>query len=461
MPSTPHKTNLLFVIAFAIIFFASLSAQAKVFNAKEFKLDNGLQVIVVENNRAPVITHMLWYKVGAADEQAGFSGMAHYLEHLLFKGTETIGPGEFSRIVKKNGGSDNAFTSYDYTAYFQSVPKEHLEKMMQLEADRMFNTAPPPDHYASEKKVVLEERRQVTENDPRSLFGEQMRSMLFTNHPYGTPVIGWMDEIKTYEWDDVRAFYQDWYAPNNAILIVSGDVKADEVKELAEKIYGGLAAKELPVEPRPVLPPSAAKSSLTLEHPSIHQESFQRIYLAPSYAEKRKDALALDLLQEILSGGPTTRIYQSLVVEQKIAVSAGLSFSGGSEDYGTTWLYGTPVEGVSLQQLETALEAEIEKVIRDGVTAKELNDAIKRMQDAAIFARDSIAGPAMIIGRAITTGQTLEQVENWPEEIASITVDDIQKAVTQYLDRDNPWHRTPVSGYLKPKKEEPKEGEIQ
>lgn len=440
------------VFAIAIIIFTHPSF-AKVFNAESFTLENGLQVIVVNNKRAPVITHMIWYKVGAADEQAGFSGMAHYLEHLLFKGTEKVAPGEFSRIVKQNGGNDNAFTSYDYTAYFQSIATEHLEKMMTMEADRMLNANPPADHYASEKKVVLEERRQTTENDPRRLFSEQMRSQFFINHPYGTPVIGWMDEIKTYEWGDVKKFYDRWYAPNNAVVIISGDVTLDDVKPIAEKTYGLLPKKNTPARTRPVLPPSDAPSEIHKTHASVHQPYFQKMFLAPSYKTSRKEALALDVLQEILSGGPTTRFYKSLVIDQKIAVSAGMSFSGGSLDYGTIWTYGTPKGETTLKELEAAIDYEIAKVIETGVSDTEVMDAIQRLKDSAIYARDSLAGPAMIIGRSITTGQTLEEIENWPVDISKVSKEDIQEAAKKYLDINAPWHRAPITGYLMPEKQ--------
>ncbi|NQZ14915.1 MAG: insulinase family protein [Alphaproteobacteria bacterium] len=443
------------VAALFLFFICSMQlAAAKIFDAKSFTLDNGLEVIVVENPRVPVVTHMIWYKVGAADEQAGFSGMAHYLEHLLFKGTEKVVPGDFSKTVKQNGGNDNAFTSQDYTAYFQSIPSDHLEKMMEMETDRMLNAAPPPEHYASEKNVVLEERRQNTENDPRALFNEQMRSVMFPNHPYGTPVIGWMDEIKTYEWNDVKKFYDTWYAPNNAFLVVSGDVTVEEVKELAEKTYGRLSQKELPKRVRPVLPPSIAQTNLTLEHERIHQPAFQRGYLAQSYAQNREDALALDVLQEILSGGATTRFYKSLVVEKKLAISAGFSYSGNSKDYASAWVYGTPAQGVSLDTLKDAIEAELTNVIENGVSEQEVTNAITRIQDSAVFARDSLSGPAMIIGRSLTTGSSLEEIENWPDDIASITAKKVQDVAIKYLDINAPWHRAPVSGYLLPKEKE-------
>ncbi|MCI5059867.1 MAG: insulinase family protein [Alphaproteobacteria bacterium] len=425
-------------------------AQAGVFNAQKFTLKNGLEVVVIPNHRAPVVTHMLWYRVGAADELPGLSGMAHYFEHLMFKGTKKLEPGEFSRTVKKLGGNDNAFTGQDYTAYFQSISVEHLGRMMKMEADRMQNLNPPEADFISEKKVVLEERRQRTENDPRGLFTEQMRSSLFVNHPYAIPTIGWMDEIKTYEWEDVKSFYETWYAPNNAVLIVSGDITAKELKPLAQKTYGKIKAKKLPERMRPKVASAIGETKMTLEHKAIHQPYFQRLYLAPASSKFKEDALALYVLEEIVSGGPTARLYKNLVVEQKKAVSVGMSYSGDSLDYGTIWFSATPATGVSVENLEHLVDQEIVKVIKDGVTEDEVKDAIQRLQDQAIYARDSLAGPAMIFGHALTTGSTIDDIENWPEDIARVTAEQVQEVTQKYLSPYNPWIRPPVTGYVFP-----------
>ena len=444
----------IFSIICLLAVIQSGGSQAKVFNAETFTLDNGLQVIVVPNHRAPVVTHMVWYKVGAIDEPQGLSGMAHYLEHLLFKGTETLAPGEFSRIVKRLGGNDNAFTGQDYTAYFQSIPKQHLPEMMMMEADRMVNLKVPLDHFALEKKVVLEERRQRTENDPKGLFGEQMRSALFVNHAYGTPVIGWMHEIKEYEWDDIEKFYQSWYAPNNAIVIISGDVTADEVRPMVAKSYGKVKAKELPERLTSTVPPSIGDTVMTLSHPTIHQPTWQNIRLAPSYGQNKTDSLALQVLEEIMSGNATARLYQNLVVDKKRAVSIGLSYSGSARDTGTLSLYGSPAEGVSLDELAVDVQNEIKAVITDGVTEDEVKEAVQRMQDSADYARDSLSGPAMTIGFNIMTGSTLDDIENWPEDISGVTAEDVKRVAALYLNDDKPWRRVSVTGHLIPMKKE-------
>lgn len=431
-----------------------VSGQAKVFNAQSFKLDNGLEVIIAPNDRAPVITSMVWYKVGAADEKPGLSGMAHYFEHLMFKGTEKLTPGEFSIIVKKLGGNDNAFTGQDYTAYFQTIAVEHLDKMLEMEADRMVNLNVPASHFDSEKKVVLEERRQRTENDPEGLFAEQMQSALFVNHPYGTPVIGWMDEIKNYEWNDVKKFYDTWYAPNNAVIVISGDVTIETVRPLIEKHFGSIKPKDLPRRNRPEVPKAIGETEMVLEHPFIHQSQFSKIFIAPAFHNNKKDSLALEVLEQILSGGPTTRLYKSLVVDQKKAVSVGLSYNGTALDYGTITLYGTPANNGDLKMLVDDIETEILKIEQNGVTEKELIDAKQQLIDSAIYARDSLSGPAMTIGYNITTGSTLDDIETWPNMIEQVTIEDIQRVAKTYLDKNNPWIRPAITGFLYPKKQE-------
>lgn len=451
-----------FLLCVLIAFWACLHpAQAKVFNAESFTLDNGFKVVILPKKSAPAITSMVWYGVGAADEPQGLSGMAHYFEHLMFKGTDTLAPGEFSRVVKKLGGNGNAFTGQDYTAYFQSISKEHLPRILEMEADRMVNLKPPADHFASEKKVVIEERRQRTENDPKGLFFEQMLSALYINHPYGTPIIGWMKEIEGYEWDDVKTFYETWYAPNNATLIISGNVTADEVRPLVEKTLGDIAPKDFPKRIRPDIPPAIGDTLMKLRHETINQASYSNARLAPSFAQNKKDSLALQVLEEVMNGGPITRLYKSLVVDQKKAVSASLSYQSSALNDTTIWLSATPADGVSLKEVEGLLMAEIQKVIDDGVTETEVNDAIQRMTDAAIFARDSVSGPAMIMGRELMSGSTIDDVENWPEDIATVTAADVQRVAKTYLNSDAPWKRKPIIAHLLPLEKASIEGEIE
>lgn len=413
-------------------------------------LQNGMQVVVIPNHRAPVVTHMIWMKVGGSDNLPGRSGMAHYFEHLMFKGTPTTGPGEFSKTIKTLGGDDNAFTGQDYTAFYESVSVDNLPKVMAMDADRLVNLNPPPDHYKSEKSVVIEERRQRTDNDPRAIFGEQMNSALFVNHPYGTPVIGWMDEIEKYEWPDVKVYYDTWYAPNNAILVVSGDITADQLKPLAEKYYGNIPKKNIPVRLRPHVPPALGDTLLQVHDDSIHQPMYEKIYLAPSEHMNRSEALALEVLADIMDGGPTTRLYKSLVVNQKKAVNVDFNYNADALDYGTISLGGVPADNVTPADIGALINTEIRKVIDQGVTDSEVKDAVQRLTDAAIFARDSVSGPAMIFGAALATGSTVQDVENWSADIGKITAAQVKDVAAKYLDDSKPWIRPAVTGYLLP-----------
>lgn len=436
----------------------------KVFNADVFTLKNGMQVVVIPNTRAPVVTHMVWYRAGAADETPGHSGVAHFMEHLMFKGSEGLGPGEFSRKVRAMGGNDNAFTSRDYTAYFQSVPAEHLETVMKMEAGRMRGMTLPPDQVDSERLVILEERRQRTDNDPRAQMGEQLYASLFVNHPYGTPVIGWLHEMAQITREDAKAFYDTHYGPNNAILVVSGDVTGAQVKALAEKIYGPLEPVPVPERNWMKSPPLAARSLVTMRHPSIRQPVVQILVRGPSNRSSREDYLALQALEDIIGNGSTSRLYKSLVIEQKIATNVGFSYDGDSWDDGIITMYASPAPGIGIAQAEEALKNELRKVIAEGVTEEELRAAKTRMQDAAVFARDSLSGPAMIFGRALVTGSTVDQIEYWPRDVEAVTAAQVQDVARRYLDPDAAQKNPVVTGYLLPPEEkapEPMAGEEQ
>jgi zinc protease len=423
------------------------SAQQKVFNASEFMLDNGMQVIVVPNHRVPVVTHMVWYKVGSAHEPDGTSGIAHFLEHLLFKGSEGLAPGEFSKTVRAIGGNDNAFTSFDYTAYFQSIASEHLETVMKMESGRMLGLAAPESEVISERSVILEERSQRTDNDPAGQFSEYLRAAMFVNHPYGTPILGWRSEMEELSHKDAYDFYNAHYAPNNAILIVSGDVQPERVLELAEIHYGRHKRVEIPVHTFTAIPPLDGVARITHSHPDIRQPQYQMMAFAPSYNSNAKDSLALQVLQEIMSGGPSSRLYKSLVIDQKIAVSAGLDYQANSLDQSLISLYASPAPDISLQTIETQIDAEIKNVITNGVTEDELTRAISRMQNAAIFALDSVAGPAMTIGRMVVTGTDLNDIETWPSQLETVTAQHIKDVAKTYLDPNNRELRQ-VRGFL-------------
>jgi zinc protease len=421
-------------------------ARAKVFDPVSFTLDNGLQVVVVVNRRAPIVHHSVWYRVGAADEQAGESGLAHFLEHLMFKGTEKLRPGEFSEIIAANGGRENAFTSWDYTGYYQNVAADRLEIMMKNEADRMANLRLTDDVVLPERDVVREERRSRIDNDPASQLGELSRAIQFLNHPYRIPIIGWDHEIEQLSTQAAIDFYDKWYAPNNAVLIVAGDVDPEEVRRLAETYYGVVPAKDIPDRRRVIEPPQNAPREVRLVSPRVRQPQVSIGYLAPSYRQASGNAAyALQVASEVVGGGATARLYSRLVVDQGVAGSAGAGYSPTNYDYSTFQFYVAPRPGQEIEPAEAALRAEILDLLNGGVTAEEVAAAKKRLVAGAAFARDSLSTAPRVIGAALTTGGTLEQVETWPERIAEVTAEEVNAALKEVL-RDE----QSVTSYLLP-----------
>jgi zinc protease len=413
----------------------------------DFTLKNGLEVVVIPDHRAQIVTHMVWYKIGSADEPPGKSGIAHFFEHLMFKGTNKHKPGEFGQAVAEIGGSENAFTSYDYTAYYQTVAPEALGTMMDFEADRMRNLTLTDDVIGPERDVILEERRSRIETSPEALLDEEINATLYQNHPYRIPVIGWMHEMKQLNRIDATAFYDKYYAPNNAVLVVAGDVEADAVKALAEKTYGMVPrGPALPPRVRPQEPEQNTRRTVTLNDARVSVPSFQKEWVVPSYnSSKDGEAQALDLLGEILGGGTRSRIYQALVVKQGIASSAGASYSGTALDPTSFTVYGAPRGGATLAAVEAAVDAEVALIVKNGVTEDELERAKTRYVRSMIFARDSQSGMANIYGATLATGGTVEDVENWPDEIRAVTARQVQDVAARYLD---PNHS--VTGYLLP-----------
>ncbi|MDA0260627.1 MAG: pitrilysin family protein [Proteobacteria bacterium] len=419
---------------FAFLAVSPLTA-AGLYDAEHFKLANGMEVVVISDHRAAVVTHMIWYKVGAADEPPGKSGLAHYLEHLMFKGTATVAPGEFSKVVARNGGRENAFTSYDFTGYYQTVASDRLEIVMRLEADRMRNLVLDAEAIEAERQVVLEERRSRTDNDPEAQFAEQLSAAQYLNHPYGTPVIGWEHEIRGLTVEDLRAFYNHHYGPNNAILTVAGDVTPQDVRRLVEKYYGGIAPIDRPARMRPREPPQISARRLEYSNQRIARPSFRRTYLAPTASSgKSEHALPLVLLSEILGGGSTSRLYRSLVVERKIAASSGSYYSASGLDYSQFYVYASPSEGHSLDEVETAVDAVIADVIENGVDAEALKRAKTGFIASTIYARDSVRSAAQIYGRELTTGRSVEDVKSFPERVEKVTAEEIRNAARYVFD---------------------------
>lgn len=400
-----------------------------------FRLANGLDVVVVPDRRAPVVTHMVWYRNGSADDPAGKSGIAHFLEHLMFKGTARWPAGEFSKIVAGYGGQENAFTSFDYTAYFQRVPKEHLRAMMDYEADRMTGLAFDESVVAPERDVVLEERRMRVDADPAAQLGEEFSSALFVHHPYGTPIIGWEHEIEGLTRDDAFTYYQRFYTPENAILVVAGDTDLDEVRTLAEATYGQIAARgQAPVRKRPAEPAPRAARRVSLSDPRVRQPSLRRGWLTPTYLSgDRSEAFALELVADILGGGTTSRLYRQLCVEQELAAGASAYFMGSMVDRAAFQMSTSPRPGIDMAALEAGLDAALATFLADGPSEVELSRARTRLVAETIFSRDSQSSLARIFGASLAVGETVEDVLAWPERIEAVTREAVIEAARRYL----------------------------
>lgn len=424
----------------------ALPARAGLFNPQLHTLENGLEIVVIEDHRAPVVSHMVQYRVGAADEVSGKSGIAHFLEHLMFKGTPSVPSGEFSKIIARNGGRDNAFTAQDKTAYFQNLASDKLELAMRLEADRMANLKLNAEDVALEREVILEERRSRVDNNPSAQFDEVMRATQFLNHPYGRPIIGWEHEIRQLDLDDAIAFYRRYYAPNNAILLVAGDVTLKQVVALAEKYYGVIPRRDLPPRLRPQEPPQLAARRVELRHERVGQASFTRRYLAPSRsAGATGQAVPLSIFAQVLGGNTISRLYQELVVSQKIAVSAGAYYDATSLDPSSFGLYATPAPGHTLEELEQAVDQVLAETLADGVSAEEVERAKAGMVASAVYARDNIFSAPRILGDALTAGLEVADVEAWPDLVAAVTPEQAMAAARAVLEP-----RRSVTGYLLP-----------
>jgi len=448
-PSIYLRDNMIFrfliVLAAAAMISTGASAQSSGPNISHFTLANGLEVVVIPDRRAPVITHMIWYKVGAADETPGKSGLAHFLEHLMFKGTAKNPTGRFSQVVATIGGQENAFTSNDYTGYYQRVPTERLKTVMEFEADRMTGLVLTDKVVLPERDVILEEQNQRVANNPGARLGEQIDAALYLNHPYGKPVIGWRHEMETLDRADAIAFYRRFYGPNNAVLVIAGDVEADQVRALAAQTYGKVTRRnDIGPRQRPSEPPPAAARALTLADARVEQPSLSRSYLVPSFATaKRGESAALEVLAHILGSGSNSRLYRALVVAKAVAVNAGGWYQSSMLDMAKFGVHGSPRPGVSLPQLESEIDAVIADVIAQGVTAEELERTKTRLIADSVYARDSQATLARWYGAALTTGSTVEDVRRWPDRIQAVTAAEVQDAARRWLDK-----RRSVTGYL-------------
>ncbi|MBE0552068.1 MAG: insulinase family protein [Rhodobacteraceae bacterium] len=429
----------------------ALAGPALADDVTTFTLENGLDVVVIEDHRAPAVTQMVWYRIGAADEPPGHSGIAHFLEHLMFQGTDDMAEGAFSATVEENGGTDNAFTSWDYTAYFQRVAADRLDLMMKMEADRMRDLQLTEDDVTTERQVILEERSQRTDGDPGSLLNEQMAAAQFMNHPYGIPVIGWRHEMAALSRQDALDFYQANYAPNNAILIVAGDVQPDEVRALAEKHYGPLAPSDrIKPRERPQEPPQLAERRLAMQDERVSEPYLVRSYLAPerNTGDQRK-AAALTILAELLGGNQTNSVLaRNLQFDRQVAVWSAAFYDGTSVDPDTFGLYVSPVPGVSLADAEKAMDEVIAGFLVSGPDPAQFARIKTQVRAAEIYGRDSAGGLARLYGQALSVGLTVQDVQDWPEILQSITEDEVMAAAREVLNRDNA-----VTGWLTPPQE--------
>jgi zinc protease len=415
----------LFVTAILALFLAAWPASASP-QPSTFTLDNGLQVVVVPDHRAPVVTHMVWYRVGAADEAPGKSGIAHLFEHVMFQETENIAAGEFDAIVQRLGGQLNAFTSWDYTAYFERVAREHLGRMMELEAERMVNLVindDPQGPFITERDVVKEERRQIIENNPGALLQERVLGALWRGHPYEITVIGLMDEVAALTPEDGLEFYRQFYSPENAIIVVAGDVTEAEVRVLAERYYGHLRPTGLATQERAWRPvdPLRETKLITHEDPKVRQPVWSRYYLGTSTRRNYEKALALTVGLEALGGSMTSRLYQALVENQAIAIAVSTFAWTSLHDEGPAVISATPVPGVSLEELAEAVMDEVARVLETGFTEEEIFRARNKIAARFIYQRDSLAATANLYGATLSLGGTLEDIARYPDDVRAVT----------------------------------------
>ena len=422
---------------FIITLFCSSLAIAEV---HEKTLLNGLRVFVVEDHRSPVVVSQVWYRAGSIDEVNGKTGVAHVLEHMMFKGTKTTKPGEFSEIIAAAGGKENAFTGADYTCYFQQLEKSKLPITLKMEADRMENLVISEEEFNKEIKVVMEERRWRTDDKPTSQANELSQSLTFRTHPYRRPVVGWMNDLENMSYKDANEWYQDWYAPNNSILVVAGDVKSDEVFELANKYFGKIKKIDIKQRKPQLEPLQEGIRRATLKAPS-KLGYIQMAYHAPALTKdlesNASEAYALEVLAGILSNTSTSRLHQSVVNDRGLALSASASYAmttrGGPSLFE---LYATPAEGVTAGSVESALKDEIKKIINDGVTDVELERIKIGVIAGEVYQKDSVFYQAMLIGQLETMGYSHTLMEGYIDNIKKITSKQIQDVAKKYLNDD-------------------------
>ena len=398
-------------------------------NTFQFALANGMQVLVIPDHRAPVATQMLWFKVGGVDDPAGISGLAHFFEHMMFRGTKSNPNDTFSQTIAKNGGETNAFTDHDYTAFYEQIAKDRLPLAMKLEADRLQNLDLSDAHVAPERDVVLEERRMRVDNEPQALMGEQMRAALHLSHPYGRPVIGWAEEVRRIDRVSAQDFYDHHYAPNNAILVIAGDVTPDEVRRMAQDAYGKVPSRELQPRSEPAEPPRLAETRMTITRADARVPLVNRIYRVPSYSTARPGiAEALEVYAQAVGGDQTSSLYRVLVEQKKLASDVGAGYDGYNRDAGEFSVYAVPRPGVSLEVLEKAMDQVLASTAANPPAANDLTRAKTGLVASVTYRRDSQFALASAYGQALTIGLTVDDVNEWPARIRAVTAAAVQKA---------------------------------
>ena len=425
----------------SLIFFVFLIATdvlaKKNYNAKSFELKNGLKVVVIENKRAPVIAQMIWYNFGSGVEEKGKSGLAHFMEHLMFKGTKKFPESFYSDFISKIGGSENAFTSYDYTAYYQVFPKYELEKIIQMEADRMVNLTLTRENVKIEKQVILEERFQRVESDPSAKLDESMRSILFPNHYYGRPIIGWRHEIEKLKFEDVIEFYKKYYVPNNATLVLSGDIDFEKTKKLIKK-YFGKRRKGNAYEYKNISDPATETLvSVQMAHPNVKQNIWKKFYRVNSYTSSLSDSLSLEIGLKIISSGSSSLLHESLVNKKKLFSAIGGYYQGLTKGEGSVYFYAIPNDKIELKNIDKIINDEIDHILEKGISKKRFEIEKKKYIFDSIYQRDGVLNPAQLFGEAITIGLNLNDIENFNEKIAKINLEDINMALNKFRKNKN------------------------
>ena len=418
-----------------LVLFSAVTAQAEVF---EQTLRNGLKVIVKEDHRAPVVVQQVWYRAGSMDERTGTTGVAHVLEHMMFKGTRSVPAGEFSKRIAAAGGRENAFTSYDYTAYFQQLHKSRLPLAMQLESDRMHNLSLSDAEFGKEIKVVMEERRMRTDDEPQALLSEKLMAAAYQEHPYQHPVIGWMNDLLALGAGDARAWYKLWYTPNNATLVVAGDVKASEVFALAQRYYGGIPAHKLPARKNFSEPPQLGVKRIVVKAPA-QLPRLVMAYHAPVLRNPVQDwqPYALEVLAGVLDGNESARLNKALVREQQLASSVGAGYDSTSRGPSMFTLEGTPSEGKSVAELEAGLRAQLAQLVQDGVSEEELKRVKAQVTASEVYKRDSVFYQAMQIGQLESIGLSYKDIPMMLQKLQAVTAQQVKEVAQEFLKDDN------------------------